>query len=371
MKIQRKKPQANQQIKKLNSPLQAKATFYDHVVELRNRGLWIGLFAVISSGVAYTYHDVILKVIMAPLDGQKLIYLTPGGGFSFIFLITMYAGLLATLPVVIYHLHAFIKPALPERAQRSALKIILASTILIVAGVLYGYFVAIPAALKFLMTFAGDAVTPSLTAESYLNFFLAYVAGLAFLSLLPLLLMFAHWTKPLKPSGLLKSERWVILFAFIAAAIITPTPDIVNQAMIAAPVIGIYQLGVIVVLVAILKEKRDRKKDDAKRKETEMLIDVPAIETLFPAPPVSAVALTPVTPPVTLIPDVEYDNTTKQTVATEVASPPPPRKVRSMDGFRRGSSPRNVSRSSVIVRGRAQPPSIDAIISSNPQISQN
>lgn len=199
-------------------------------------------------------------MVMAPLHGQKLSYLTPAGGFSFIFQISMYAGLFAALPLAVYHLHAFIKPALPAGARKSATKVVLAASLLIAGGTAYGYFVAIPAALQFLTTFASDSVTPNLTADSYLSFFLAYVAGIAALSLLPLLLLFVHWINPLKPMGLLKSERWIIAGAFIVAAFITPTPDALNQTMIAAPIIAIYQFGVIAVLVSISRRKRAAKR---------------------------------------------------------------------------------------------------------------
>ena len=135
-----------------------------------------------------------------------------------------------------------------------------------IGGISYGYFIAVPAALHFLMEFAGDAVTPNLTAESYLSFFLAYTGGLALLSLLPLLLIFWHWISPLTPGGLLKSERWIVVFAFVAAALVTPTPDVVNQAMIAGPVIGLYQLGVFAVLGAIGRSRKAAKAGE-RRKE--------------------------------------------------------------------------------------------------------
>jgi len=193
---------------------------------------------------------------MRPLSGEKLIYLTPGGGFNFIFQISLYAGLLVAAPVLIYQLYGFIKPALPERAKRSAAKVVSIAFLLMICGVCFGYFVAIPSALTFLSTFAGSDITPNLTADSYLNFFLAYIAGLGILFELPLLLLFFHWIKPMTPKGLLKSERFIVVFAFIIAAVVTPTPDVFNQSMIAVPLIAIYQGGVIAVLLAIRKEKR-------------------------------------------------------------------------------------------------------------------
>lgn len=335
IKAKIKRPQPNQQVKTHSSTHKTATTFSDHVTELRRRSMWVGLFFIIFSALAYNYHDVLLKIIMAPLHGEKLIYLTPGGGFSFIFLVCMYAGLLATIPAFMYHLHAFVKPALPERAQRSAFRIILGASILTVSGVLYGYFIAIPAALQFLMNFAGDTVTPNLTAESYLNFFLAYVAGLAILSLLPMILLFVHWIKPLRPAGLLKSERWVILFSFVAAALITPTPDIVNQLMIALPVIGIYQIGVVGILISILS--KGRRTTDAKPG---------ARDHAIPEDVLSSMAISPV--PAVPAATKETSSTSKPKLAAastaankleQVSKPRQQQAVRSIDGFRSSSRP--------------------------------
>lgn len=250
---------AKKQSPSLKTPTQkanTSDTFGGHVRELRKRLFWVLAFFLIGSTLAYTYRHALLDVILKPLHGERLVYLTPGGGFSFIFQVSIYTGLIIALPILVYQVYGFIKPALPQRAHRSIVSVTLLATGLIISGVAYGYFVAIPAALQFLMTFAEDAVTPNLTADSYLSFFLAYIAGLALASLLPIFVLFWHWISPIKPSGLMKSEQWVVILAFIAAAIITPTPDALNQTMIAAPIIGIYQIGVIIVLISIHRQRR-------------------------------------------------------------------------------------------------------------------
>lgn len=235
-------------------------SFSDHIKELRKRAFFVALIFIVASSVAYNYRDILVELIMKPLGDEKLIYLTPGGGFQFIFQITLYAGMIAAAPMLIYQLYGFIRPALPSRAQRSSLMVVVAAFVLMMCGVAFGYFVAVPSALNFLATFAGADVAASLTADSYLGFFLAYIAGLAVLFQLPLLLLFFHWIHPMTPGKLLKSEKFVILFAFVASAIITPTPDVLNQSMIAVPLIAIYQLGVIVVLFGIAKDHRKAKK---------------------------------------------------------------------------------------------------------------
>ncbi|HJP81303.1 MAG TPA: twin-arginine translocase subunit TatC [Candidatus Saccharimonadales bacterium] len=233
-----------------------KNTFAAHLGEIRRRLFLIALVFVAASTLAYSYHDQLTQIIMYPLHGEKLVYLTPGGGFNFIFQISMYVGILAAAPFVVYHLYGFIRPALPKRAQRSSVAVVVAAALLMAVGVAYGYVVAVPSALQFLSTFAGDAVTPNLTADSYLSFFLTYIAGLALLFQLPIFLLFIHWVKPLTPMSLLKTQRWVILGVFIVAALITPTPDVYNQCMIAVPLLVVYELGVILVLATIYKKRR-------------------------------------------------------------------------------------------------------------------
>jgi hypothetical protein len=125
-----------------------------------------------------------------------------------------------------------------------------------IAGATFGYLYAVPAGLNFLSNFANSYVVPSITADSYLSFVLGYVLGIGLLFELPLLLLFWHWIHPLTPKGLLNSERFVIVGAFIAAAILSPSPDILSQTVIAVPIIIVYQLGVVSVMVSIRKTKR-------------------------------------------------------------------------------------------------------------------
>lgn len=231
-------------------------TIGDHLGELRWRIAVVALVFIVLSSLAYTIRDWLVHIVLSPIGEQKLVYLTPAGGFSFIFSVTIYAGVLATAPFFIYHLYKFIAPALPLHVRKYSLKIVAASTVLMVAGVCFGYFVAIPAALAFLTHFAGGFVQPNLTADSYLSFVVAYVLGLGLLFQLPLLLVFGNWIRPFKKGELLNSQRFVLVGAFVAAALITPTPDVLNQTMIALPIVFIYQLGVITVFVANRRASR-------------------------------------------------------------------------------------------------------------------
>lgn len=239
-------------------------TLREHVQELSRRSLFLVSILLVASSLVYVYRSSIIPIILQPLTltfgDQKLMYLNPAGGFSFIFLISIYAGIAAVVPFAIQQLYTFIRPILPKAAQRLSAKLLLASFALMIAGILFGYFIAVPGALKFLNEFAGEYVSAALTADSYLSFLIAYTVGLGLLFQLPFFLIIGHYIKPLTPGGLMKSERWAIVLIFIAAAIITPTPDPVNLLIVALPIVFIYQIGVVTVLILIFKKRRSERK---------------------------------------------------------------------------------------------------------------
>lgn len=251
--------QLKQKQTKLNYD-QTEKTFLDHIHEVRSRLFWVVAVLILTSAAGFQIKDQLIAVVMAPLHGEKLIYLTPGGGFSFIFTVCIYFGALITVPFGVYHLYKFLQPLIRQASRKFIVTFVLISTMLAVAGATFGYFLAIPAAINFLTTFAGDAVTPNLTADSYLSFVVVYMLGLAVLFQLPLLLFLIDHIRPFPPGTLSSTQRFVIIGATIIAAVITPTPDVINMMTIAIPVIIMYELGAFTIFL------RRRKSHKASRR---------------------------------------------------------------------------------------------------------
>jgi sec-independent protein translocase protein TatC len=263
-----------------------------HLRELQWRLMLVAAFFIIGATLAYTYQSTLIPLLLNPLHGEKLIYLNPAGGFSFIFLISIYAGIALSFPIFLQQIYSFLRPALPKSAQRKSSIIIVSSLLLLVAGIAFGYLVAVPNALTFLYSFADQYVNASLTADSYLNFIIAYTIGIGIVFQLPLLLLLIHTIKPFTPGGLMRSEKWVILVAFIIAAIITPTPDPINQTIIAGPVVIVYQIGVVAVLLNIAKKRRILKRE---QRQAATAAALPETALSLEAPPIAGpvVAQTP------------------------------------------------------------------------------
>lgn len=223
--------------------------FIEHVQEVRRRLIWSSVALLIGGGVGYSLYERLLDLIQRPL-GQTLYYTSPTGGFNFAFKICIVFGLIFALPVMSFHMFKFLEPVTTKESRHSILKYVLWSVILAYAGVMFGYYISLPAALNFLTQFGGENIQSLITANEYFSFALAYVAGFALLFQLPLLILFVNRVTPLKPSGMFKAQKYVILGSFIVAAILTPTPDPINQLLMALPIILLYQVSIIVIWVA-------------------------------------------------------------------------------------------------------------------------
>lgn len=321
-------------------------TLHAHLKEARTRLFIIFTVFVLFSCAAYAIHDYLLTALLAPLHGEKLAYLNPGGGFSFIFAVTMWTGLALTAPVIIYSIYRFIAPALPRKAQSRGGVILFFSYLLFLAGAAFGYFYAIPGALNFLIGFGEGFVEAMLTADAYLNFVLVYTIGLGILFQIPIIMMVIHWARPLSPLKLLQFERYVIAGAFVVAAIITPTPDVANQLVVAAPFIGMYQVGLMGISLSHLR--RNRAGRIAARREVGDRVAASESQE-----PVAAMQPTVIERAIVTVPEATLASRTHQGAS-----------VRSIDGFGRvGSRPalRTVGKVSVPerpVRRRAAAPAV-------------
>ena len=223
-------------------------TFLDHVHELQGRLFAILLAFLVVGGAAYPFFDKIVTLIVTPLgSSQQLVYLTPGGAFSFIIKVCLYVGVIGALPVIIYNLYRFLMPAVKKVHLRTVLAYTLASFVLAIAGVVFAYIVSLPAALHFLTNFELYHISPMLTIDSYFSFVMTYLLAGALLFQLPIVMLIINSATPLTPSKLMGAQKGIIVGSFIAAAIISPTPDALNQILLASPIIIMYQLGIVIV----------------------------------------------------------------------------------------------------------------------------
>lgn len=220
--------------------------FIDHVSELRKRLLWVALIVTAFSCGAFAIHQQILDIIQRPL-GQTLYFTSPTGGLSFVLQLCLTVGVILGFPVIVYHIYQFISPLWQKSKKLGVFYYIFASFALACSGVLFAYYISLPAAIKFLTQFGGENVQALIKANEYFSFALAYLGGFALLFQIPLIIALINRVTPLGPRKMLASQKWIILMSFAAAAIITPTPDPINQFILAAPAVLLYQLSIIMI----------------------------------------------------------------------------------------------------------------------------
>lgn len=313
-------------------------TFREHVGELRGRLTWVALWFIVITAAAFPFYLDIIKLLMQPLGNEKLYYLTPIGGVGFAIKVCMYVGMVAALPILVYHLYRFVAPVMKRHSAKHAAMYMVLSALLAITGVVFAYVVSLPSALKFLTGFNIGNISAMLTVDSYLSFIITYVLANAIMFQIPLLMVIIDKITPMPPSKWNKFQRHMFVGAFIIAMLISPSPELTTQAMIAAPVIVMYQLGIGLVW---LSHRATRARKHKMHKE--LLVKQPVTT---PAP--SAI---PATPIITMTP------TLQATAAVEVR-PPQPRQQQvpgRVDVLMRYTPPKT-RRQSVAVPQRAMQP---------------
>ena len=219
-------------------------TFINHVSELRRRLSWSALVLFIGAGLGYAFRMQILAWLQSPLHSQ-LYYGKVTGAFEFVMMICFFVGLCFSVPMLVYQLISFIRPALPRPiSNRLVLMVVVASCLLTISGVAFAYYLTLPSVLHFLRSMAGGQLDALIMADSYLNFIITYLGIFAVVFQLPLVMVFIDQITPLTPKRLGKWRKWVAIGAFGAGLVLPITPDPLSQAMLAMPVIVLYEFSI-------------------------------------------------------------------------------------------------------------------------------
>ena len=219
----------------------------EHLEELRKRIL----YSVVALAVAFTpcwvYVQKIFDFLAAPLQkiqpGIKLAFLGLTDPFILYFKVAALAALFLASPVVLYQVWCFVAPGLYRKERMLAIPFVFFTTVFFLAGGAFAYTVAFPFAAKFLLSM-GANFQAVITIEKYFGFLLTVILGLGLMFELPVLILLLSLIGVVTPRFLLRYFRHAVVIIFIVAAIITPTPDIVNLCIFAVPALGLYLLGV-------------------------------------------------------------------------------------------------------------------------------
>lgn len=222
--------------------------FSDHLAELRSRAIACVLSLLIGTTAGYFLYDELISLLVSPL-GRPVFYSSPAGGIDFVIKMCLLFGFILALPVIVYNILRFVEPAFAKKSTRQLFLLFFFSCLLLFAGIAFGYFVSLPAALYFLSAFSNENVQALISAEEYFSFVARYLLGFGILFQFPLFLIVINSVNRIGVKQLLQKEKWVVLGSFIVAAFLTPTPDVMNQLIMVIPLLLLYQLSIVVIWI--------------------------------------------------------------------------------------------------------------------------
>ena len=244
--------------------------FLDHLEELRRRIVYsiaavaLGFFACWWK--VEKIYDIMQRPIMDALRNngmsEKLVYLNPTEPFNLYLKIAALAGLFLTSPFVLYQVWMFISPGLYRNEKRYVVPFMVSTIALFSAGGYFGFKIVYPAALNFLISF-GKQFQPMITIKEYTELFLSIILGMGLIFEMPILVFFLALMGIVTAGWMWKNFRYSILIIFIVAAIVTPTSDILNMCIFAAPMIALYALSIGIAYVVHPTQRAARREKQA------------------------------------------------------------------------------------------------------------
>ena len=225
-----------------------KMSLTDHLAEFRTCLMVSFIAIVVGFVISFYFSEELLKVLTDLISSEQkhsFVFLSPAEALWTNFKIALIAGIFIALPVILYQLWRFVSPGFYENERKYALPFLTIGIVSFVIGILFCYFVVLRFALEFLFTYKTSNLTPMISIGSYLDFVLKFMLAFGLIFELPLVIVFLTKIGILTTEFLTKNRKYAILVNFIVAAILTPTPDVFNQLLMAVPLIALYELGII------------------------------------------------------------------------------------------------------------------------------
>jgi sec-independent protein translocase protein TatC len=220
-----------------------------HLEELRKRLIRILIAVGIGFFACYYFKEFLFQIITKPLvaalpKNSHMIFTGLPEAFFIYIKIAFFASLFLTSPYIFYQIWRFIAPGLYAAEKRHVIPFVLSSTFLFVAGVLFGYYLALPPAFEFFVAFSSDFLKPMISFREYLSFSLKMLLAFGISFELPVFIFFMARLGIVNTKMLRKQRRYAILIIFIVAAILTPSPDAFSQILMAIPLMVLYEISI-------------------------------------------------------------------------------------------------------------------------------
>lgn len=242
-----------------------KQPFLGHLEELRRRLVICAIAVGIGFIISYVFAKQLFSYLILPLtkvlpDDSRLIFTNLPDMFIAYIKVALVAGIILAIPIIFYQLWMFLAPALYQKEKRYIIPFVLFSSILFVAGSLFGYLVVFPYGFKFFVSFATEDIQALPSVKQYFSFAIRLLLAFGIVFEMPIVVLFLTKIGLITPDSMKKFRKFAILCSFILSAILTP-PDVATQLMMALPIIILYEISI------LLSKAMYRKKEE--KSETE------------------------------------------------------------------------------------------------------
>lgn len=221
----------------------------EHLEELRQRLLIVVVALAVGVVVSVVFYERLIELLLVP--GQGLFSVTEKPIFTEItellgvtVKVALLGGFVLASPVLVYQITMFVSPALSPRERRYLFLLIPGGLLCFAGGVAFAYFVLLPPALRFLLTFGSEIATPMIRIGNYVNVVVTLLFWIGLVFETPLAMFIVAKIGLVSWHGFARFRRYAFVGAFVLSAIITPTFDPLNQTLVAAPLIVLYELGI-------------------------------------------------------------------------------------------------------------------------------
>ena len=237
-----------------------------HLAELRDRLMVASIAVVITTVLAFVFSVDIIRVLLVPVNCSfvhidpthfpflvpeylctenraKLIALSPTENFTTFMRVSLFSGIALAMPVILFEIYAYVDPALLPNERRFIRWSGIPILGLFIAGMAFCYFILLPNAIKFLISFGSDVIENQLRASDYISFVTTFILGVGLVFEVPVIIYTLVRVGIVQRSWLAKQRRYVVLGVFVLGAVLTPTPDPFNQTLVAIPMYLLWELG--------------------------------------------------------------------------------------------------------------------------------
>jgi sec-independent protein translocase protein TatC len=215
-----------------------------HLRELRGRLLKSVIAVAVGIAVSFPFTPYVFNILKSRAQNIELIYTHVAEYLGTYMKLSLYCGIALALPFLVYQLVMFVSPALRAKEKRYLYFLMPGVALFFAAGVAFCYFILLPPALKFLLTFGSDVARPLITIQNYVSVVIRLLFSLGVVFEIPLLMFFLSKIGVVTPQWIAKNRKYAMVAAFVLGAIITPTMDPINQTLVAAPIIVLWEISI-------------------------------------------------------------------------------------------------------------------------------